>query len=296
MWQQLLYPPIFCRFIDISLSFLFGWTSKNISTHQKLAAYPHLYSYTSTKCVVHWFQIIRHKSFQMYDDEIQNPLAIVAGRQFYKVAKFPTRNIKTPIVLVYGGSDGLIDIKAMLKELPRHTTAIEIPHFEHLDFLWGNSVDDLVHPHVFAALDEHAGRDHSRSFPPSTGKFGHHALAYYTKYSEDNATMIPDTDVVRTPLRSALAALGASSLPKTEQGAMVPPSGSPVLSLSESSKESARQRRSDSMVGKKNLDSIKRFGDSGIILGGGRATLSMAGPAPASGAEATSVAEVGKKK
>ncbi|KAL6710636.1 cholesterol esterase [Coniothyrium glycines] len=156
MWQSILYPPIFVRLIDASLRFLFGWTALNISSHQKLAAYPHLYSFTSTKSVVHWFQIIRNGVFQMYDDEAHSPLS--SGRsKYYKVAKFPTKNIKTPIVLVYGGSDSLVDIKIMLKELPRHTVAKEIPHYEHLDFLWGESVDQLVFPHVFGALEEYAG-------------------------------------------------------------------------------------------------------------------------------------------
>ena len=152
MWQSILYPPIFVRLIDMSLTFLFGWHSKNITLTQKLAAYPHLYSFTSTKSVVHWFQIIRNKAFQMYDDDASNALSIGASNRYYKVAKFPTRNIKTPVVLLYGGSDSLVDIRVMLKELPKHTTAKEIKHFEHLDFLWAQDVDTLVFPHVFDAL------------------------------------------------------------------------------------------------------------------------------------------------
>jgi len=152
MWQSILYPPIFVRLIDMSLGFLFAWYSKNITAHQKLAAYPHLYSFTSTKSVVHWFQIIRNKSFQMYDDDSSGKFSIIATNRYYKPAKFPTRNIKTPIVLVYGGSDSLVDIRVMLRELPRHTIASEIPHYEHLDFLWAQDVDKLVFPHVFEAL------------------------------------------------------------------------------------------------------------------------------------------------
>jgi len=161
MWQAVLYPPIFVRIIDMSLRFLFNWSCKNISPHQKLAAYPHLYSFTSTKSVVHWFQIIRNKSFQMYDDDIQVPLSIGAGERYYKVAKFPTRNIKTPILLVHGGSDSLVDIEVMLKELPKHTVAKEIPHFEHLDFLWAQDVDKLVFPYVFEALHQYARAEQS---------------------------------------------------------------------------------------------------------------------------------------
>jgi lysosomal acid lipase/cholesteryl ester hydrolase len=155
-WQSILYQPIFVRVIDTCLSFLFNWTCQNISPHQKLAAYPHLYSFTSTKSVVHWFQIIRNSSFQMYDDDSSQAFSIGASDRYYKVAKFPTRNIKTPILLVYGGCDPLVDIKLMLRELPRHTISVEIKHFEHLDFLWAQGVDKLVFPHVFRALEKYS--------------------------------------------------------------------------------------------------------------------------------------------
>ena len=190
MWQSLLYPPIFTRVIDSALDFLFKWTGKNISTHQKLAAYPHLYSFTSTKSVVHWFQIIRNKSFQMYDDEVQGPFTIGAPERYYKVAKFPTRNIKSPIVLVYGGSDSLVDIKVMLRELPKHTVAKEIPHFEHLDFLWATDVNKLVFPHVLSALEQHAGQEHPnmlRNFCKSHGSVDRNSPV---DFSEDDVSSV----------------------------------------------------------------------------------------------------------
>ncbi|KAJ8123519.1 hypothetical protein O1611_g9569 [Lasiodiplodia mahajangana] len=152
-WQSILYPPIFIKLIDMGNNFLFGWKSKNMSVSQKLAAYPHLYSFTSTKSVVHWFQIIRNKSFQMFDDDLQTALGMNTLNKYTKVAKYPTRNIRTPIVIVYGGSDSLVDIKVMLKELPKRTVATEIPHYEHLDFLWARDADTQVFRHVFDALD-----------------------------------------------------------------------------------------------------------------------------------------------
>ncbi|KAK6956391.1 hypothetical protein Daesc_001668 [Daldinia eschscholtzii] len=161
MWQSILYPPLFMKLIDMGLSFLFGWKTKNISVSQKLAAYPHLYSFTSTKSVVHWFQIIRNQSFQMYDDDVQTPLSINTSSKYTKVAKYPTRNIKTPIVLVYGGSDSLVDIEVMMRELPNRTVATGIPHYEHLDFLWARDVDIQVFQHVFDALENFKGTEHS---------------------------------------------------------------------------------------------------------------------------------------
>ncbi|KAI0467394.1 Alpha/Beta hydrolase protein [Xylaria cf. heliscus] len=152
-WQSILHPPIFIKLIDMGNNFLFGWKSKNMSLSQKLAAYPHLYSFTSTKSVVHWFQIIRNKSFQMFDDDVQTYFGMNTLNKYTKVARYPTRNIRTPVVIVYGGSDSLVDIRVMLKELPKRTVATEIPHYEHLDFLWARDADSQVFPHVFDALD-----------------------------------------------------------------------------------------------------------------------------------------------
>ncbi|KAK0633234.1 alpha/beta-hydrolase [Immersiella caudata] len=162
MWQSLLYPPLFTKVIDLGLTFLFNWRTQNISTSQKLAAYPHLYSFTSTKSVVHWFQIIRTKSFQMYDDDVHPPMLLSSSSKYTKVAKYPTRNIKTPVVLVYGGSDSLVDIKVMLRELPSQTVATEVPHYEHLDFLWARDVDTQVFQHVFDALESFTGAEDTK--------------------------------------------------------------------------------------------------------------------------------------
>ena len=96
----------------------------------------------------------------MYDDDVRAPLSLTANDRYYKVARFPTRNIKTPIVLLYGGSDSLVAIDVMLKELPPHTLAKEVPSFEHLDFLWAEKVHELVFPTVFDALKTHSLHGH----------------------------------------------------------------------------------------------------------------------------------------
>jgi len=119
MWQSIICslqvlklltvdPPIFVRMIDVSCSILFGWTAKNIPFQQKVVSYAHLYSYTSVKTLVHWFQIIRAQTFQMYDDEESGSIFGNSGA-FYKVAQFPTKNIHTPIGLIYGELDSLVE-------------------------------------------------------------------------------------------------------------------------------------------------------------------------------------------
>jgi lysosomal acid lipase/cholesteryl ester hydrolase len=308
MWQSILYPPIFVRIIDMSLSFLFNWSGRNISLNQKLAAYPHLYSFTSTKSVVHWFQIIRNKSFQMYDDDVQAPLGLGASDRYYKVAKFPTRNIKTPIVLIYGGSDSLVDIKVMLKELPRHTVSREVPHFEHLDFLWGQEVDTLVFPHVFEALTAYAGRDHMKATeliyrPHQSRRLVGAGLSNCSEDelsspTYDGSDISPETNsrIQDLPTRKLSANRFSPSTPRNRMYVSPPSSSStepasmdgtgdakvgsrskPYDSLLGNSTKHAR-RRSNSTASAKSSDSAKRVGNAGIMIGAGRATIGVSTP------------------
>lgn len=98
---------------------------------------------------------MRNGKFQMYDDDVQR-ITLTRGRSSgvtsYAPARFPTRNIVSPIVLLYGDCDSLVDIQQMLHELPAHTTAICLHGYEHLDILWGGNVDEDIIPHVIEAL------------------------------------------------------------------------------------------------------------------------------------------------
>ncbi|KAI9441228.1 triacylglycerol lipase [Lactarius indigo] len=135
MWQNILYPPIFCRLIDASLVFLFSCP------------------------VVHWFQIMRSGRFVMYDDDMYTPSLRPSKhnpRPGYRPAKFPTRNIATSIVILYGDVDSLVDIDAMRHELPKHRLDIRrLRGYEHLDVLWGKNVHVDVIPQVTRVLREH---------------------------------------------------------------------------------------------------------------------------------------------
>jgi lysosomal acid lipase/cholesteryl ester hydrolase len=156
MWQSILYPPIFTSIIDNFLRFLFDWDSHNIAYLQRIAAYGHLYSFTSVKAVVHWFQIMRNSAFQMYDDDsIISPLS--SSSPGYRPVRFPTKNITTPIVLLWGDEDSLVDIETMRRQLPTHMTEVKLPGYEHLDLLWGNDVDKDVIPIVLETLEKFVG-------------------------------------------------------------------------------------------------------------------------------------------
>ena len=249
----------------------------------------------------------------MYDDDVQAPLSLGASDRYYKVAKFPTRNIRTPIVLVYGGSDSLVDIKVMLKELPRHTVAIEVPHFEHLDFLWGQEVETLVFPHVLQALKSYAGRDHMQLGELTYGKVrnGRLAIKGASEFSEDDlSSPMSDTspETNKETANSVVSTSKASSLrysPSTPRNRKhtSPPSSSGTeltsasmdgagdtkvttrpkqsISLLNSSLKHSR-KKSGSTSSLKSFDSgSRRIGDVGISIGAGKATTGMSSPGPA---------------
>lgn len=108
---------------------------------------------------------MRNGKFQMYDDDIQRVMLVrgapkPSGVTSYAPARFPTKNIVTPIVLLYGDHDSLVDIVQMMRELPSHTVAMRLHGYEHLDVLWGCNVDIDVLPHVIEMLRQHCVDPH----------------------------------------------------------------------------------------------------------------------------------------
>jgi lysosomal acid lipase/cholesteryl ester hydrolase len=102
---------------------------------------------------------MRSGRFVMYDDDMYTPSIRPSKRSprpGYRPAKFPTRNIATSIVILYGDVDSLVDIDAMRLELPKHRLDIRrLRGYEHLDVLWGKNVHVDVIPQVTRVLREH---------------------------------------------------------------------------------------------------------------------------------------------
>ncbi|RKP10098.1 triacylglycerol lipase, partial [Thamnocephalis sphaerospora] len=156
-WRDLLPRRLYTATLDYCVRFLFGWSCSNMSDRQKIACYAHLYSYSSVKTIAHWFQIIGARRFQSYDDLPPVRLAEKSdGDAAGHVAfTYPTKRIRTPIALFYGGCDSLSNIHELLKDLPPPLEACEIAHYEHLDFLWADDAHKLVYPQVVKVLDRH---------------------------------------------------------------------------------------------------------------------------------------------
>lgn len=61
----------------------------------------------------------------------------------------------TPIVVLWGDQDSLVDISVLLNALPDHTVAKRLRTYEHVDILWGKDVHKDVIPEVLKALEKH---------------------------------------------------------------------------------------------------------------------------------------------
>lgn len=153
-WANIIYPPLFVKVIDFCVKLLFNWESKNIDQSQRISSFKHLYSPTSVKCIVHWFQIIRNGSFQLFDENVSVTNSLT---KVFQPTTFPTRtNIKIPVKLIYGDIDSLVNIENYLSLLPEGLTeAIPIYGHEHLDIIWGRDVESLVYPHVLSLLNQY---------------------------------------------------------------------------------------------------------------------------------------------
>ncbi|KAI8368153.1 Alpha/Beta hydrolase protein [Radiomyces spectabilis] len=152
-WQRIISPPLFVKVIDGCVNFLFGWTGRNMTAEQKLVSYQHLYSLTSVKSLVHWFQIIRTGRFQMYD-EVPSRIPYHSPNvvRDHIPPKFPTKQISTPIAVFYGNSDSLVQFDVLVADLPPLAYVKAIESWEHLDFLWGKDIEHLLYPDILKLL------------------------------------------------------------------------------------------------------------------------------------------------
>lgn len=158
-WSNILTPATYAWVIDTAVNGLFGWRSEFLD--HKAFIYRHLYSSSSVKIVVHWFQIIKSKRFQMYEDE---PSLLPNGNNSAQlVPHYPTVNIQTPVALLYGGrgtfnhdTDSLPDLNFILSSIPEPVLILKIEEYEHLHFLWGSGQAIVTYPAIIGLLDRYS--------------------------------------------------------------------------------------------------------------------------------------------
>ncbi|CAN0178128.1 unnamed protein product, partial [Hapterophycus canaliculatus] len=97
-WQRMMSREFFVATVDAAVSYLFSWNASQMSEERKLEVYPHIYSYSSVKCVLHWFQMMYSGRLSMFADGPASQYVPVT----YDVAR-----VSCPVAIVYGGRDVL---------------------------------------------------------------------------------------------------------------------------------------------------------------------------------------------
>jgi len=146
-WRKVLHPTLLVKGIDFSLKFLFGWDMNNVSPTEKAVLYSHLYSYSSVKCLVHWFQITHTRRFQMYDDNVVVD-NVGASYKNYLLPDYSPSRIKCPMALFYGLRDTIPQMEYLLAEVPKGTYIHKEDDYEHLDFIWAENAPQRIFPKV----------------------------------------------------------------------------------------------------------------------------------------------------
>lgn len=161
-WSSVFYSTVYQRIIDISLNLLFGWSGSKVEEKQKVCGYPHLFSNSSVKSLIHWFQIIHSGRFQMFD-ESEGGLAYFSARSKLKscrVAPFPIgHHLDVKTVLFYGTNDQFVDLEETEKlitgeneKMKTQLTSVVCEGYEYMDTLWASDVYEKVFAKVLQVL------------------------------------------------------------------------------------------------------------------------------------------------
>ncbi|CAE7621701.1 unnamed protein product [Symbiodinium microadriaticum] len=192
VWRAVLSRSMFASVVERAMLLLFGWRCLNISPTRRVAIFQHAYSFSSVKCVIQWFQIIKsgalgrflapHNSCRYCEYTFQRSLESrhphspdsggIAGNQrqdslstasasdecFCEKEPFRGQNhydissIDCPVAILYGGADKLIDARVAVDKLHKCVYVHEEPLYEHLDMIWADTASTNIFPKVVDLL------------------------------------------------------------------------------------------------------------------------------------------------
>jgi len=112
-YRTILSRKFFTESVDICCRHLFAWGMGKLGPLiRKMLIYPHLYSFTSVKTLVHWFQIVAEDNFQQYNDN-----NYLMKNKYDDIARntYPVRQIACPVALFIGSVDYLTDTNWLIQ-------------------------------------------------------------------------------------------------------------------------------------------------------------------------------------
>jgi lysosomal acid lipase/cholesteryl ester hydrolase len=174
MWMKIMSPQLFVYTVDVAMYYLFQWSAKEISRERKIVLYQHIFSYSSVKTVVQWFQLIKLRKLAMYQDtnssnrvrtsisprrtltSILTFLCLAFGLPGLCWVQIPVvydlHRLRVPVAIFYGGKDTVIDVEALVKELPNCVRLYREESYEHLDCIWADSAVKKLFPQIVELL------------------------------------------------------------------------------------------------------------------------------------------------
>lgn len=158
-WRNFLPRPVYVKAIDFALKFLFGWSTECLAESEKPLLYSHLYSHTSVKTIVQWFQLIQTGKFQMFDDYMAN--ASSSGSENYagySLPQYQLGHIRTPTACFCGGRDTLPQTPLLLSALPidKKVLVHKEEQYEHLDFMWAKDIAQTIYPKILRLMEKYS--------------------------------------------------------------------------------------------------------------------------------------------
>lgn len=149
--RRMLPSHTYTMIVSLALQYIFGWKGKSLDNKDIL--YSHLYSQSSVKQVVHWLQIIRKGEFRSYELSPSSPPPEGAPQAS---EEYCIHNITTPIAIIYGKDDKLIDVDWLIQRLQTIVMCKGLDAYEHLCILWGRDVKHTVNPDIIGLLESYS--------------------------------------------------------------------------------------------------------------------------------------------
>lgn len=151
-WKSAMPRKVFGQFLGAWMHWLFGWTLENIAEEDKGQLFSRLYTFTSVKMLVHWFQVIQAGRFQMFE-ECLGPGTVSGRGSGHPAPRVPLDQIRTPLALIVGGRDTLCDEEYLVERVSLRIVGAErLPDYEHLDFIWADDVPKRITRPILALL------------------------------------------------------------------------------------------------------------------------------------------------
>lgn len=129
---------------------------------------------------------MRARRFQMFDESPS--MKVGTG---HLPPAYPLKQIKTPLILFEGTADSLQDLS--LTHLPALVKNYTIEGYEHLDFMWADSVGNKVWPQIVNLLNQLQSVNNSNENDFSKSK----------KNSNQKAPLSPPSDISKEDLLEA---------------------------------------------------------------------------------------------